>query len=193
MAIIIEDGTGKDDADSMVSVADADAYHAKRANTTWADLGTPEKEAALVKACDYLNDGSRFIFYGEKLTGYSQAMPWPRSDAIDRYEGAIPSDVIPKRVIFAVCELALVSGSGEELSPSLDRGGMILSEQVGPISTTYAAGAPAGVVYQSAMGQLRPLLRPESYGECDYVMPPQWGNSHVEDIFDIGMSDGRGC
>ena len=38
MAIVTEDGTGKADAESYISVADASTYHAARGNTEWADV-----------------------------------------------------------------------------------------------------------------------------------------------------------
>ena len=36
MALIVEDGTAKSDAESFISGTDADTYFSKRGNATWA-------------------------------------------------------------------------------------------------------------------------------------------------------------
>ena len=53
MTLVIEDGTGKSNAESYISVADADTYHSNRGNTDWAALTTAEKERLLRIATDY--------------------------------------------------------------------------------------------------------------------------------------------
>ena len=52
MSLVVEDGTGKADAESYISVADADTYHSNRGNTDWAALTTTEKEQLLRGATD---------------------------------------------------------------------------------------------------------------------------------------------
>ena len=44
------------------------------------------------------------------------------------------------------------------LMPDLDRGGKVISETVGPISTTYSSGAPAGTKYEMIENLLRGCL-----------------------------------
>lgn len=44
MALEVEDGSGKANADSYISVADADAYFAARGITLWATMQEVEKE-----------------------------------------------------------------------------------------------------------------------------------------------------
>ena len=38
MSIVTEDGSGRADAETFISVADASAYHADRGNAAWAAL-----------------------------------------------------------------------------------------------------------------------------------------------------------
>jgi hypothetical protein len=72
----------------------------------------------------------------------------------------LPSNMIPDQVKQAQCELALRALSGP-LAPDLARGGMIQSKQIaGVISTTYAPGAPPGIVYQLVTMLLAELLNP---------------------------------
>ena len=55
MAFVTEDGTGLAEANSYVSVAEADAYHADRGNAAWIGEDSA-KQSALIKATDYLEN-----------------------------------------------------------------------------------------------------------------------------------------
>lgn len=124
MALIVEDGTGLPNADSYLSVADADAYHAAMGNTAWQPLASAEKEAALRRATQYLD--TRYRWRGQRLTT-TQALEWPRSTA------AWPV----RRLQDATAELAL--RAAEQGSLYADEGpAAVKSETVGPISVTYA-------------------------------------------------------
>ena len=74
MALVVEDGTGKADAESFVTVAAFKAYCDARAITYGTDAAI---EALLRKATDYL--GQR---YGQLLSGFrvrtTQALDFPR-------------------------------------------------------------------------------------------------------------------
>lgn len=43
-----------DNWNSFATVADADSYHTDRANTTWTDFTTAQKQTYLIKATDYI-------------------------------------------------------------------------------------------------------------------------------------------
>lgn len=140
MALIVEDGTGKEDAESYLSVAAADTYFTGRgAPAAWTALDTAKKEAALRYASQAL-DGM-FEWRGVMQTT-SQALSWPRSGAYD-FEGgrSYPTGAVPERVMQATCELALLHLTSP-LNTSYDRGGAVRKEKVGPIETEYEAGAP---------------------------------------------------
>jgi hypothetical protein len=68
MTLTVEDGTGKADAESYISVADADTYFTARNNATWAALSTSDKEAALRKATDYMLQAYRVRWAGMRET-----------------------------------------------------------------------------------------------------------------------------
>lgn len=146
MAIVVEDGTGLSTAETFVSVADADAYHLARANSAWALLTTPNKEAALRKAADYME-----AVYRERWAGYrvntTQALSWPRyevpiKDAASamNYGGLsyYPYDAVPVIVANACASLAL-RASAADLAPDVTR--VTTRERVGEIEVEYAAGA----------------------------------------------------
>lgn len=163
MALIVEDGTGKADAESYISVADASAYHSSRGNGTWLTLlpSDAAKEAALRKATDYMLGQYRARWKGYRV-GSTQALDWPRTD-VSLDDGPmynmVAVDVVPTAVKNACAELALRAGSGA-LAEDLGQG--VLSETVGPISTTYDKGSPEGTRYQAVDGMLMPYLNGSS-------------------------------
>ncbi len=145
MALIVENGTGKPDADSYVSVADASAYHSAMGNLAWADLDVLVMEAALRRATQYLD--TRHQFAGDPLTS-TQALAWPR-------------DVAPwpvKRVQDACCELALRASTGALYADQGDA--PVTEETVGPITVKYGAGQNGGQTRFAVVDDLlRGLLR----------------------------------
>ena len=138
MALVVEDGTGKSNADSYISVTDADTYFTNHGSpTAWTGLSTAEKESQLRYATVTL-DGN-WEWWGS-ITVTTQALGWPRSGAEDGEGRSIDTDEIPARVKDAQCELALM-GTSNALNSSYDRGNDVRREKVGPIETEYFDGA----------------------------------------------------
>lgn len=155
MPLVVEDGTGLETANSYVSVADADAYHTLRQNTTWTDLAiAADKEAALVKATDFLDERYGGSFKGRRKTDV-QALGWPRSEVYDATGDAITG--VPELVKRATYEAALRAVSGE-LNPDLDRGGLVKRTKVGDLEVEYADHAPGSTEYRRIDEILRPYL-----------------------------------
>lgn len=154
MTLIVEDGTGKVDAESYISVEDADAYFTARGVTAWTGA-TAVKEAALRKATDHMRQRYRARWQGMRRSS-TQALDWPRANVyVDGYLVAV--DSLPDDIANACAELALRSLAGD-LSPDLARGGGIQSESVGPISASYFPGADPRTVYAAVDDLLMPYL-----------------------------------
>jgi hypothetical protein len=161
MALVVEDGTGLTNAQSLCSVATADSYWTTRGGTlgeSWGAAVVVDKELALARASDYVRNQSRYRWRGSKKT-YAQRMPWPRLGAVERDGPAIPETVVPWQVAEAVSYLAARSVGGEDLSPDLARGGRIVSERIDVLSTTYGDDASPYDILQVVDGLLAPLLR----------------------------------
>lgn len=109
MALVVEDGTGKVDAESYASVEYADAYHAARQNTQWTALTIDVKEAALREATDYIEIRFADIFKGAPVTT-EQALSFPRN-----YTG-FPT-TMPAPLLKATAEYALRATAVEGLAP----------------------------------------------------------------------------
>lgn len=165
MSIIVEDGTGMATAESYVSVADASTYHSNRGNTAWASLTSDAvREQCLRKATDYMLQNYRSAWKGVRVNS-TQALDWPRYNVYtdDQVLGAhyvpnrflIASNIVPVEVKNACAELALKAATAD-LNPDLDQ--QVLSETVGPISTTYSASSPQQKRYRAIDMMLRVLI-----------------------------------
>lgn len=134
MALIVEDGTGKADAEAYVSVAALDAYAAANGLTL---TGTDaQKEAALRRATRFIDTGWRF--FGQ-ATSSTQALKWPRWGVTNDEGYDLLSDTLPSALTDACCELA-----AHALTADFDRNAdaaNIKREKIGEIETEYAGAA----------------------------------------------------
>lgn len=145
------------DAESYATLAYADAYHDKRANTAWALLTIGAREAALRRATDYMVQVYRLRWKGTRATD-SQALDWPRYgvEREDAPDARIYDETtIPKEVLEACALLALRAAAGE-LAPDVAR--VTRSEKVGDIAVDYMPGTP-NTQYRAVDNLLAPLLR----------------------------------
>lgn len=151
MAFVVEDGTGLSTATAYIETTYADTHHADRGRTEWAAMSTEEKESAVIRATDYIEQRFGCKFTGEKQSS-AQALEWPRMGAYDR-DGHLFPDV-PTQLQKACAEYALIAYRQGELAPqpplpvpslavdgtagSAEATGQIIKEKIGPIETEYA-------------------------------------------------------
>ncbi len=148
MALIVEDGTRPAGANTYATVGEADAYLALRGIDAWADATTEEKEAALIKAADYLNGLS---WHGRKVA--SRVMAWPRADMVDADGYGISSGEIPEAVVDACCYMAGEFIGGADPLAAQDRA--LSSMKVGSVEMAWEQGASQAPQYPA----LRSILR----------------------------------
>ncbi len=119
LTLTVEDGTSKADANTYISLDDANTYFEGRLNVSpWTDASDATKQAALVQSARILDHYVAWLGY---KTDQDQAMQWPRWGIC--YEGsryyecpdqpqtwiyALDSETIPQEIKDAQCELALV-------------------------------------------------------------------------------------
>lgn len=155
MTFTVEDGTVITGANSYVEVAYADTYHSDRGATSWAALTTQQKQTALIKATDYLEQQYAGMWIGyavEKL----QPLSWPRTYADPDYYGVNDiSGEVPALVKQATCILALESLTAE-LNPV--QGRATKREKVDVIEVEYSDYAKLGSTRPAIDGLLRKLL-----------------------------------
>jgi hypothetical protein len=165
MAIIVEDGTGKADAEAYVDVSFSDAYHEKRGNEAWAALSSVVKEQCIVKATDYMVE-----LYNGRWKGMrrftTQSLDWPRVGVVlDEFSAAeygtvdVPYYIVPEEVKKACAELALKASAGA-LTADLGQG--VLRETVGPITVQYDSGSSRQTTYVSVARALSRYMKSSS-------------------------------
>lgn len=140
MALVIEDGTGKQNADSYVDIASADAYALRRRIMTWGGLEDDVKEGALVEGFDAIAQVFGRRFKGRRANPAQSAM-WPREGVV--IEGReLAVNAIPEAIKSAQIELALESLKPGGLWAVRDPNAPVLIERkVGPITRKFAAPA----------------------------------------------------
>lgn len=158
MTLIVETGTGDAAAESYASVADTDAFLYARGLTLWAEVTTSDKEAALRRATDYMVQTYRQRWAGTRVST-TQALDWPR-DMVPQDDGSdaqyLANNGVPLPVKAACMLLAFKAAAGD-LAPDLEPQ-QVQSETVGPISTTYFAGAAREIRYPSIERLLSSLM-----------------------------------
>lgn len=169
MSIVVEDGTGLEDANSYASFAQFQAHFADRggaASTTQADV-----EKALVKATDYM--GIRFRWRGYRLTA-EQALDWPRACVYGQPSfdepGGVVIEGVPIEVTKACIEYANRALAGDLApDPTVSATGVAMvstRRKVGPIETedVFSGGIASSSTfkpYPAADRLLRNLVWPE--------------------------------
>lgn len=143
MTLVVEDGTGRADAESYASVAQADAYHAGRGNTQWGVLTGERKEQLLRAATDYM------AVYAASWSGArqfgTQALDWPR-DGAEAFGYDVAPGTVPAHVVNACAVLALKAASGPLMpDPSQAK----KRQRVGPLEVEYQDYSSASRRYAS--------------------------------------------
>ena len=168
LTLVKEDGTGRSDANSYASVADADAYHEGHLYATaWTGASASDKEKALVMATRLI-DG-QFQFAGVRAVG-GQALQWPRVSCLDpdaandlisgRY---VRSNVVPKGVSDATCEMARELLVADRTAAPAGEG--LKYENIGTTQTGYDKGDTRPVishVAQALLAKYGSLLKSKS-------------------------------
>lgn len=147
ITLIVEDGTRPTGANTYASVADADAYWADRASTTWAAATDDEKAASLIQSTVYLNG---LAWFGRKVA--PRKMAWPRIDVeIDGY--VVGDDEIPEEVVDATCYMAGEIIGGADPLAATDRA--LTKLTAGAVSMEWDAASSQAPQYPP----LRSILR----------------------------------
>lgn len=180
--LIVEDGTMPEGANTYVSLADVDAYLVPRGlwETTPDDAGDSviaKKEAAIIRAFDAMNT----LNWAGDVPDWQRVTAWPRQNVpmpgVKPKPGEeptfLPADMVPRAVVQAQMELAvLIYGGLNPLAP-VERGGKIISmsesSKEGDVdviggdsrsySVTYAESAPVETYLPAVYGILGPYLR----------------------------------
>lgn len=158
MALVVEDGSGMDDAESYGSVADCAAY-ATAHGLTFPSTENAATESALRRATAAIDALYRNRFPGTRTSGRSQALEWPRINATDNEGEIIASDEIPVEIVRACFEAAAREyDEANSMMPDLDRGGAIKRVKAGSVEVDYGGNASVNTAHQTIDGILAGLI-----------------------------------
>jgi len=170
---VVEDGSGKSDANSYSTIEFADQYWLNRGSpVAWSGATVAARQNALRQGTFYLDDVYGGVWRGT-ISTLTQSLTWPRVSAADADNGLVYySDAIPTRLKEAACEVALRHISGIDLRPDLAAGVdnvKSTSFSIGPISISETFAGSQGVTprFPVVESKLRGLL---SYGVGGYLM-----------------------
>lgn len=156
MSLIVEDGSGKEDAESYCTTLFAAEYYASRGiGAVWRTISVTEREQLLRRATDYIELRFGMRFRDSKLI-CAQALSFPR----------VGQTAVPVGVQRACAEYALRAAVAPLVAdPTVDAAGVQLkskTEKLGPMEekTEYAdVGRQTFTPYPAADLLLRPFLR----------------------------------
>ena len=155
MALIIENGSIVENANAFVSVDEARLYASVRG------IILPELdstiEASIIKATDYIKS-IRNRFKGQEIV-IEQALPFPRYNVyVNGFN--LPSNIIPRGIKDACCQLTIESSAGLDLMPTTT-GQITITEAVGPLEVEYAENSSADgtLNFNAANALLKPYFK----------------------------------
>ena len=154
--IIVEDGSGVENANSYVSALDVHNYCESMNYTDW---NSPENnykvEGSILRAMRYIE---AFNFIGTKGQTVND-LEWPRIDAYERNGILIDSGSIPLKIKKAVCEAAYQENISDwSLQPKISAENM-KKEDYGSVSFEYFQSKNAQKpVFPSISGILKGLV-----------------------------------
>lgn len=134
MPTIVET-VGASNANSFVSLAEAETYMTSRLHkTVWEDADQTDKEAALIWAGRLINRTVRFN--GSKVSE-TQAMAWPRSGLVDESGFSVSQSTIPQIIKDLQVELAFLLLSSDRTAENQASAAGLTSLRAGPVSLSF--------------------------------------------------------
>jgi len=139
MEFVVENGEGLSNANSFVSVEEADSYVAAfvEEDSGWSSKTKKEKELLLIRATRFLNT---LIRWNSNIQNKNQALAFPRKTFYDSEGRAVPEGVVPEIIKQFTAELA-VESINNKLTLETEK---LLIEKFGDTQDTYAAPVVRG-------------------------------------------------
>lgn len=136
MDIIVEDGSGVDNANSYTEILVVDAYAFTYGISDWEDMTEDQKKISMFKAKRYFD----FLPWKGTKVKRDQHSAFPREGLVDGDGFELPNDEIPHQLIYAFCEAStlFMPTSEVDLEPVITKEDYIVQESfVDVASTTY--------------------------------------------------------
>lgn len=136
VTLIVEDGTGRSDANAAISLAAFKTYCDDRGKDYSAFTDDVLNEA-IVRASAFLVNA--YVWQGSKVNRRAQTMVFPRYSMTDKEGWPVVPPEIPREYTDACCEITFYeAGNPGGLNPTVTNADLVKSEQVGSIRVEYA-------------------------------------------------------
>ena len=174
MSVIVEDGTQVANANSYLSVADADTYHTLYGHDDWAGTDA-DKGTALINATQSIE-----LLYGQRYLSApensSQSLLFPRFTFVVNHIQLINTGTIPTQLKNAVAEVALMYLNGSDVFPTPNIAQALRSRTttVGQISKSETYMGIPPVESFSGFNKIDLLLAPILYVQKKGTMPTRF-------------------
>lgn len=169
---IVEDGSGKSNANALITVAEADQVMENYSSSTdWSGVTGTEEEKQAAKE-NAIREATRFMNIHYQWKGYrtylEQALQWPRAWCYDDEGNYVDANTIPEKVKEACAYLALKVAGGRSLLEDLESAQKVkrTKDVIGPLTEEieYAGtGEEPGVDWQVADKLVAPYIERKYY------------------------------
>jgi hypothetical protein len=161
MALVVEDGTAKADAESYCTTLHAGKYLRDRGRANdWDMLDILVREQYLRQATDFMTQKYRVRWSGRRFNT-TQRLDWPRVGVvIEEFEGGygmfnVSYETVPEEIKNACAELALRAS----IAPlSEDTSVRVIQETIGPITVKYDPNSSTVATYTAVEEMLKPYM-----------------------------------
>lgn len=163
-SFIVEDGTGLDNANALLTVAEADQIMENYgASSDWSGASNEIKENGIREATRFIN--MQYSWKGWRVHT-TQALQWPRSECYDDEDNIVDYEIVPERIKEACAYLALKVVEGRTLLDDLENAATVkkTKDVIGPLTEEieYVKGEEAGVNWQIADKLVLPYIEKKS-------------------------------
>lgn len=167
VTLIVETGSLVAGANSFVSETQIITYALQRGVTLPSSTDEDLDAVAVlgIKAMDYLLG---LPWRGQPVDP-AQTTPWPRKNL--NLTPDVPDNVVPRAVIEAQLQLALLVQAGNDISPIHTGTGFIVRDRVGPIDTIYSEKVGVSTDGRPIIPVVDGLLEPYLLADMDDKVP----------------------
>jgi len=164
---VVEDGSGKSDATSYISVADADQIIENFGLSWVSGVTEDQKKIALNNAARYIDQKYYGGWKGFKGSG-TQALQWPRFDVTDDDGWTLATTDIPALLKQAVVQMAVYFNNEGSVFPDADNPGKLKMERIKidvlEFEEEYLAGTSGSEIAATIDALLSPYLEGKASG-----------------------------
>lgn len=152
--LVVEDGSNVPNANSYISLVDAQAYFSNKGDSAFMNTAPDKQAAALFRAGQGLDFWLNGRWRGRRANAV-QALDWPRKEIRDSDGYPVPHNSVPNKVKLAQAEVAKIELTTPFIQQSVTRDDVVQRTRVGPVDIIYEKTAPSITYWPQVIAMLR--------------------------------------